>query len=126
MKPGLFHFNGIIDEVVLLKRALPETEVAKRFQEGRTMMTSGAVSAAHNILKELETIEGIVQNPELKKEVSRMLAHAQQTMSPLIRSLETGGDLKNAGLLFAETEMISRDFEKVAWKARLETILEQI
>ncbi|PIU64800.1 MAG: hypothetical protein COS85_11045, partial [Armatimonadetes bacterium CG07_land_8_20_14_0_80_59_28] len=52
MKPGVYHFNGRIDEMAVYKRSLSGDEVTSLFRSGIAMMAQNSIASVTTFTKE--------------------------------------------------------------------------
>lgn len=128
MKPGVFGFQGLIQEVALYNRALAGREVGEHYDAIRRIVTEAHVQQLEALQKEISVLESQVEGPAVKGELSRLLLLSKEKLAPVLSKLQGGASLepeewKRCG---EDVSRIKTDFDKIVWKARLSVLLKQL
>ncbi|NCO32489.1 MAG: LamG domain-containing protein [Armatimonadetes bacterium] len=127
MKPGVYHFNGRIDEMAVYKRSLSGDEVTSLFRSGIAMMAQNSIASVTTFTKELVELNTQIEDAGLKAEIERVLSSASQSVIPIERGIAAGAvpsmnDLKQ---LAGDIEKVKAETANIVWKARLAALLQQ-
>lgn len=128
MKPGVFGFQGLIQEVALYNRALAGKEVGEHYDAIRRIMTETQVQQLQVLQKEISALEAQVEPAAIKGELSRLLLLSKEKLSPVLSKLQSGASLEPEEWKRCSEDVsrIKADFDKIVWKARLSVLLKQL
>jgi len=127
MKPGLYYFKGVIDEIAIYKRALADTEIKNHYDTGQQVSKKGNVEAFETLAGEIGALKEKVREPEIAEKLADL---HEKMKDALLRYSGIPADRAGSGealKITGEMESIQKEFsENLMWKARLSVLISEI